>query len=59
MYICYKVYKICCLKYMIMFLLKYIIINVNIILYVYISMKIKDDREKGIIMNIVNNWILW
>lgn len=57
MYICYKVYKICCLKYM--FLLKYIIINVNIILYVYISMKIKDDREKGIIMIIVNNWILW
>lgn len=33
-----------------MFLLKYIIINVNIILYVYISMKIKDDREKGVIM---------
>lgn len=57
MYICYKVYKICCLKYM--FLLKYIIINVNIILFVYISMKIKDDREKGIIMIIVNNWILW
>lgn len=57
MYICYKVYKICCLKYM--FLLKYIIINVNIILYVYISKKIKDDREKGIIMIIVNNWILW
>lgn len=52
-YICHKVHKICCLKYM--SLPKYIITNVNIISYVHISTKIKDDREKGIIMTTVNN----